>query len=605
MADLTVKDINDQPVGVPSYYFGVNSFGKAIRAIPVVPPVSSVIGLTGSISQSQLRTALGMGNAAYVGLGTTGSDAAYGNHTHTPASIGAEAAYGAGTTSQYLRGDKSWQTLNKAAVGLSNADNTSDADKPISTATQTALDAKEPTIVSGSTTQWFRGDKQWALLSKSDVGLSNVDNTTDAGKPISTATQTALDAKNKNITWKKDTTTYGSAGSIGSVKFTGAGVTLSEATGELTVAFTGGTFDGDYNSLSNKPILGTSAALNVPASGNAASGEVVKGSDTRLNDARSPTDHTQAASTISDSTAVGRAVLTATDAAAARAVMGVERGSGLKNVIVNGCRRISLRGNGVAALGVNRLGADGVVTFIGGWSSITGTQILQESGPNDPRFTSGALHYVALGTMTGASGYVIFKDYVEAADSALLGGKSVSVSCKLTAWGTAPTNYYYRVYKANAKNDFTGTTLVTQSPSYGAMTPTATAEQAHTFTLAASDSVNGLRVECVAEYTGAVGAGSYLFQGDVQCRASSQLEPFELRPIALEYLLRQRYLRQQSVWVSSSSTTKTNYPIGMFKTPTISGGGAGFNSTGTDKDTLVCYQTTAAQQTLILDAELA
>lgn len=35
----------------------------------------------------------------------------------------------------------------------------------------------------------------WAAISKSDVGLSNVDNTSDASKPISTATQTALDAK--------------------------------------------------------------------------------------------------------------------------------------------------------------------------------------------------------------------------------------------------------------------------------------------------------------------------------------------------------------------------------------------------------------------------
>lgn len=37
--------------------------------------------------------------------------------------------------------------------------------------------------------------------------------------------------------------------------------------------------------------LGTSATLNVPASGNAAGGEVVKGSDTRLTDSRTPTAH--------------------------------------------------------------------------------------------------------------------------------------------------------------------------------------------------------------------------------------------------------------------------------------------------------------------------
>lgn len=48
----------------------------------------------------------------------------------------------AGTNGQYWRGDKSWQTLDKSAVGLSNVDNTSDVNKPISSATQTALNAK-------------------------------------------------------------------------------------------------------------------------------------------------------------------------------------------------------------------------------------------------------------------------------------------------------------------------------------------------------------------------------------------------------------------------------------------------------------------------------
>lgn len=48
----------------------------------------------------------------------------------------------AGTTSQYFRGDKTWQTLDKATVGLANVENTADVDKPISAATQAALDAK-------------------------------------------------------------------------------------------------------------------------------------------------------------------------------------------------------------------------------------------------------------------------------------------------------------------------------------------------------------------------------------------------------------------------------------------------------------------------------
>lgn len=61
-----------------------------------------------------------------------------------PGLAGKEPAFTAGTASQYLRGDKSWQTLDKAAVGLANVDDTSDVSKPVSSAMQTALNAKAP-----------------------------------------------------------------------------------------------------------------------------------------------------------------------------------------------------------------------------------------------------------------------------------------------------------------------------------------------------------------------------------------------------------------------------------------------------------------------------
>lgn len=61
-------------------------------------------------------------------------------------------------------GDGSGLTnLSKGQVGLGNVDNTSDLSKPISTATQTALNGKEPTIASGLNTQFWRGDKAWAV----------------------------------------------------------------------------------------------------------------------------------------------------------------------------------------------------------------------------------------------------------------------------------------------------------------------------------------------------------------------------------------------------------------------------------------------------------
>jgi hypothetical protein len=78
--------------------------------------------------------------------------------------------------------------IDKTMVGLSNVDNTTDANKPVSTATQTALDLKA-NLASPTFTGTVSG------IDKTMVGLSNVDNTTDANKPVSTATQTALDLK--------------------------------------------------------------------------------------------------------------------------------------------------------------------------------------------------------------------------------------------------------------------------------------------------------------------------------------------------------------------------------------------------------------------------
>lgn len=172
-----------------------------------------------------------------------------------------EPAIAAGTASQYWAGDKTWKTLDKAAVGLGNVDNTADVDKPVSSAMTTALAAKAnlSAVVQLSGTQTISGVKTfssaprllttsvvghvwtatgtngagaWAAPAnptgtvswdsilnkpatfaptigttattaaagdhthtKAQIGLGNVDNTSDANKPISTATQTALDGK--------------------------------------------------------------------------------------------------------------------------------------------------------------------------------------------------------------------------------------------------------------------------------------------------------------------------------------------------------------------------------------------------------------------------
>jgi hypothetical protein len=98
--------------------------------------------------------------------------------------------------------------LLKTAMSLGNVDNTTDLNKPISTATQSALDAKENTIVATTSADYYRGDKTFQPLNKAAVGLANVDNTTDLNKAISTATQNALNLKQGTITL----TTTGSGG---------------------------------------------------------------------------------------------------------------------------------------------------------------------------------------------------------------------------------------------------------------------------------------------------------------------------------------------------------------------------------------------------------
>lgn len=98
----------------------------------------------------------------------------------------------------------------KTDVGLGNVDNTTDLNKPISTLTQSALNAKEGSITAGTTSQYWRGDKTWATHDKTSIGLANVDNTSDASKPISNLTQTALNAKQDaaSAIFRVDVATY-------------------------------------------------------------------------------------------------------------------------------------------------------------------------------------------------------------------------------------------------------------------------------------------------------------------------------------------------------------------------------------------------------------
>ncbi len=103
--------------------------------------------------------------------------------------------------------------VTKTQVGLGSADNTADSAKPVSTATQTALDAKaalvhahaqsdvtglttslagkEPSVTAGTTAQYYRGDKTFQTLDKAAVGLPLVPNIDATARATHTGTQSA------------------------------------------------------------------------------------------------------------------------------------------------------------------------------------------------------------------------------------------------------------------------------------------------------------------------------------------------------------------------------------------------------------------------------
>ncbi|MEY2493521.1 MAG: trimeric autotransporter adhesin [Verrucomicrobiota bacterium] len=85
-------------------------------------------------------------------------------------------------------------TVTKGDVALGNVDNTSDASKPVSTA-QAAADTAVANAAAAALASHTGNTSNPHSVTKSQVGLGSADNTSDAAKPVSTAQQTALDLK--------------------------------------------------------------------------------------------------------------------------------------------------------------------------------------------------------------------------------------------------------------------------------------------------------------------------------------------------------------------------------------------------------------------------
>ena len=156
-----------------------------------------------------------------------------------------------------------------ADIGLGNVNNTSDASKPVSGPTATAIadalqghvnatnpheqyatTAQVTQIVTAQAgglapVQSVNGQQGAVTITKASIGLSNVDNTSDANKPVSTLQQAAIDQKVDKNQARFDGRIHeklnplGSVAGSASVNLANGSYVTATATGACTWTFSG------------------------------------------------------------------------------------------------------------------------------------------------------------------------------------------------------------------------------------------------------------------------------------------------------------------------------------------------------------------------------
>ena len=126
---------------------------------------------------------------------------------------------------------------------------------------------KQDELVSGTNIKTIEGQSLIGPgnidLTKSDVGLGNVDNTSDLNKPISTATQTALNAKQNTLVSGTNIKTINGNSILGSGDLTISGGISGSGTTNYIPKFTGASALGNSQIFDNGSslLIGTTTAI--------------------------------------------------------------------------------------------------------------------------------------------------------------------------------------------------------------------------------------------------------------------------------------------------------------------------------------------------------
>ncbi len=168
-------DDMSKPVSVPT----INALAKKVD-------ITTFDAFTTDFTANISPTTVGLGNVD----NTSDISKPISTATSTALALKADITYVDTAIAQIATGNPTL-TLNKNSVGLDQVDNTSDISKPVSIATATALSLKaDKSQISSLVQTELNG--YIPNVTASDIGLGNVDNTSDLSKPVSTATSAAL-----------------------------------------------------------------------------------------------------------------------------------------------------------------------------------------------------------------------------------------------------------------------------------------------------------------------------------------------------------------------------------------------------------------------------
>lgn len=262
-----------------------------------------------------------------------------------------------------------------------------------------------------------------------------------------------------------------------------------------------------------------------------------------------------------------------------------------KNAIINGCSIVDQRAADYTLV-INTYGirADRFYGMATGTAVSAG--VLTKTTTANCGKTGHAFKFSGV-TLTG-TGIIYLRYRMEAKDAIHFKNQTASFSCKVYQDTGGAINYTIFIRKANAADNFSAVTAISNSGAKSV--PSATATDLSYLAIAMGDCSNGIEIEIKVE-CGAITTKNFEFT-ELQFELGSVATTFEFRPFQQELALCKRYFHKFEAvgtdtqffpgMIYNSTTALFNYfyPVEMRAAPTIT-----FFAAGSNADYEVIYGT--------------